>query len=159
MALDIFIILILALFGIGLVILEIFLIPGFGFAGIAGIAFMGGSVWYAYEQLGLLGGNITLLICILTLIIGIYRFIKGKMLSRIALNKEIDSTAPNKIGTEVQAGETGVTLSIMNPMGTVIIGNKTYEAKSEEGFIEVNKPVEIIKVDTTNIIVKQIHHK
>lgn len=158
MILDVVIILVLALFGIGLIILEVFLIPGFGFTGLAGIAFMGGSVWYAYEQLGAFWGNITLILCILTLIFGIYRFIKGKMLNRMSLHKEIDSTAPNTISATIHVGETGITLSRLNPMGTILVNNQTVEAKSEEGFIDVDRKVEIIKTETTKVIVKQIHH-
>ncbi|MEG0947867.1 MAG: NfeD family protein [Bacteroidales bacterium] len=157
MILDFIIILVLALFGIGLIILEVFLIPGFGFTGIAGVAFMGGSVWYAYEHLGPLWGNITLILCLVALIFGIYKFIKGKILNRMSLHKEIDSTAPNKISTEILPGDKGVTLSIMNPMGTVLIHDLPVEAKSEEGFIEVNKPVEVVKTEATKIIVKQTH--
>lgn len=157
MILDSIIILVLALFGIGLIILEVFLIPGFGFTGIAGIAFMGGSVWYAYETLGAFGGNVTLIFCLVALIFGIYRFIKGKVLNRMSLHKEIDSTAPNTIPTDIQPGDKGITLSIMNPMGTVLIHNTTVEAKSEEGFIDVNKSIEVVKTEATKIIVRYKH--
>ncbi|MGL4292832.1 MAG: NfeD family protein [Bacteroidales bacterium] len=155
MVLDIIIILVLALFGIGLVILEVFLIPGFGFAGLAGIAFMGGSVWYAYEQAGPLWGNIILLFCILTLIFSIYKFIKSKMLNKMSLHKEIDSTAPNEIDRNIQVGDAGITISILNPMGSVLINNEKTEAKSEEGFIDVNQPVRVVRREATKIIVRK----
>ena len=62
MVLDIFIISMLSVLGIILLIAEVFIIPGFGIAGISGALFFGGSVWYAYEQIGTTAGNITLLI-------------------------------------------------------------------------------------------------
>ncbi|MEG1615913.1 MAG: NfeD family protein [Bacteroidales bacterium] len=152
---DLIIIMLLALFGIGLIILEVFFIPGFGVAGIGGIAFMGGAVWFAYEQLGTTVGNITLLGCLIALIIGVYWFVKSKALNRMALKKEIDSTAPNTIGSEIREGETGVTLSILNPMGTILVKGHQVEAKSENGFIEVGKNVKIIRIFPTSVVVEE----
>ena len=135
MILDLIIILILALFGIGLIILEVFFIPGFGFAGIGGILFMGGAVWFSYEQLGTMIGNITLLSSIIFLIISFYFFVKSKMLNRIALKKEIKSKSPNLIENCVNIGDEGISISRINPMGTVLINNQNFEAKSEEVII------------------------
>lgn len=153
---DMIILLILVLFGIGLILLEIFFIPGFGAAGVGGVIFMGGAVWYAYEQLGTTAGNITLLCSIAALIASFYWFIKSKTLSRMALQKKIDSTAPNMIPQqEIASGDSGITLSVLNPIGKVLINGKIVEAKSELNFIEVNRPIVVISVFTTNILVKE----
>lgn len=153
---DLILIIILALFGIGLIILEVFLIPGFGVVGIGGIAFMAGSVWFAYEQLGSLAGHITLIVSCLVLIVAIYRFIKGKMLTRMALKKEIVSTAPNQVTQEIQPGQEALTLSILNPMGTILLDGKRIEAKSEDGFVDVGRRVEVIRVNKTNVLVREL---
>lgn len=153
MALDLIIILVLALLGIGLIILEVFFIPGFGVAGIGGIAFMAGAVWYSYEQLGSVPGNITLIGCCIALAAGFYWFVKGKMLNRMALHKEIDSTAPNSISPDIKPGDKAVTLSILNPMGTILYNGEKFEAKSQNGFIEVDTPVEVLHVTSTYVIV------
>ncbi|MDO5570014.1 MAG: NfeD family protein [Bacteroidales bacterium] len=155
MTLDIIIIIILSIFGIGLIIAEVFLIPGFGIAGIGGLAFLSGAIWFAYEQLGTTAGNITLLISIIFLILGLYLFVKSKMLNKVALKKEIDSVSPNAIEKDIKVGDIGKAISIINPMGTVLVNNQTVEAKSEEGFIEVNKEVEIVKVFKTAVVVRE----
>ena len=156
MLFDFLIILVLALVGIGLIILEIFLIPGFGITGIAGIAFMGGAIWFSYTQMGLLVGNITLAICLIALIWGIYQFIHSKMLNKVSLHKEIDSTAPNAITTDILIGSKGKTLSVVNPMGTVLINGHSMEAKSEEGFIDYDRDVEVVRIGPTYVIVKPL---
>ena len=153
---DIFIITILALFGIALIILEVFVIPGFGFVGIGGIAFLAGSVWFAYEQLGTTAGTITLCASCIFLFLGIYRFIKGKMLNRMSLKKEIVSKAPNRIEIDVKEGQQAMTLSILNPMGTILLDGKKIEAKSEDGFVEAGRTVEIIRVFPTSVLVREI---
>ncbi len=154
MILDLFIIIILSLLGIFLLIAEIFIIPGFGVAGIAGFIFMGGSVWYAYDQLGPTGGNITFLIAGIGFLVMVYLFVKSKMVNRMALKKEIKSNIENTIDSSIVAGDEAMTISILNPMGSVLVKGMKIEAKSPEGFIDVNSRVIIEKVEKTKVIVR-----
>ncbi len=156
MILDIIIILVLALVGIGLLILEIFFIPGIGIAGIGGIAMLAGAVWFAYEQIGTITGNVTLITSLIVLILSIYWFIKGKMINNLSLHKDIDSTAPNNIKSDIKIGQEGITISQIKPMGQILIDGNVIEAKSENGFIEVNKKVEVEKIYSTYVIISEI---
>ena len=70
MIFDILLILILAFIGIGLIILEVFFIPGIGIAGIGGAILLGGATWFAYDHIGTFTGNITLITSLLLLKIG-----------------------------------------------------------------------------------------
>ena len=156
MILDIIIILVLAFVGIGLLILEIFFIPGIGIAGIGGIAMLGGAVWLAYEQIGTITGNVTLIKSRIVVILLIYWFVKGKMINHLSLQKDIDSTAPNNIRSDSQIGQEGITISQIKPMGQILIDGNIIEAKSEDGFIEVNKKVEVEKIYSTYVIISEI---
>ena len=54
------IIFIMLLIAVGLLLVEIFLIPGISVAGIGGLLFLGGAVYYAYAYVGSTAGFLTL---------------------------------------------------------------------------------------------------
>ena len=48
----------------------------------------------------------------------------------------------------------GLSSSSLKPYGKAIFGNKTYEVKSLENFIEENKKIKIINILQDKILVK-----
>ncbi len=99
----------LVLFGIGLLLAEMFLLPGFGVAGIFGVLSMAGAVAVAYIKLAALwawAGHVTLLACVVLCGIAIYLFIKSKAMDKMALDTKIeggvDMPAPGKHMEELQ---------------------------------------------------------
>ena len=117
---------------------------------------MGGSIWYSYMQIGDLAGNITLLISSIAFLIMVYLFVKSKMLNRFSLKKEIKSSVTNTIDSSIKEGDEGESISILNPMGSVLVKGYKVEAKTLEGFVEVNTRVRIERVEKTVVIVRSI---
>lgn len=151
---DILIIGTLLVIGIFLIILEIFFLPGITIAGIASILFLAGAIYYAFAELGSTEGFVVLAVSVIAIITTIIWFMRSKTLTKMSLHTEIDSVAPTLIDTHIKVGDTGVTLSRLNPMGQIIIGNEKIEAKSLDGFIDENQPVVVEKVENTNVIVR-----
>lgn len=151
---DILIIGTLLVVGIFLIILEIFFLPGITIAGIASILFLAGAIYYAFAELGSTEGFVVLAVSVMAVITTIIWFMRSKTLTKMSLHTEIDSVAPTLIDTHIKVGDTGVTLSRLNPMGQIIIGNEKIEAKSLDGFIDENQPVVVEKVENTNVIVR-----
>jgi membrane-bound ClpP family serine protease len=84
---------ILVLFGIGLLLAEMFLLPGFGVAGIFGFLSLAGGVFFAYTKLTLLwawAGHVTLATCIILGAIATYIFFKSKAVDKMALDTKIE---------------------------------------------------------------------
>ena len=84
---------ILVLFGVGLLLAEIFLLPGFGVAGIFGLCSLVGAVVIAYVKLAALwawAGHVTLAACILLCGIAVWIFLKSKALNKMALDTKIE---------------------------------------------------------------------
>jgi membrane-bound ClpP family serine protease len=84
---------ILVLFGIGLLLAEMFLLPGFGIAGIFGLASLIAAVVIAYIKLAALwawAGHVTLVVCILLCGVAVWVFLKSKALSKMALDTKIE---------------------------------------------------------------------
>ena len=83
----------LVLFGIGLLLAELFLLPGFGIAGICGFGSLIAAVVLAYVKLTALwawAGHVTLAACVVLCGIAIWVFLKSKALNKMALDTKIE---------------------------------------------------------------------
>ena len=155
MGIDIFIIAVLIFIGLVMAILEIFFLPGITIAGVSAVLFFVGAIFYAFTQLGEFAGYLTIAVSVLVTIGGIILFIRSRSLDRIALKTSIDSVAPTLISDQIKVGDEGITLSRLNPMGSVLINNISVEARTREDFIDEDVPVVVEKVDRTTIIVQK----
>lgn len=83
----------LVLFGIGLLLAELFLLPGFGIAGICGFGSLIAAVVLAYVKLTALwawAGHVTLVACVVLCGIAIWMFLKSKAIDKMALDTKIE---------------------------------------------------------------------
>lgn len=105
---DIILVVLLVLAGVALLLMELFLLPGFGIAGVGGLGFLAGAVMYAYYFLGLVAGMITLGVCVLVSVLAIWGFMRSKALDKMALDTKIDSQvtlADNRLKEKQEAEE------------------------------------------------------
>ncbi|MDR1763499.1 MAG: hypothetical protein LBR64_06055 [Dysgonamonadaceae bacterium] len=153
---DIFIVIVLCLVGILLVLVEIFLIPGVSFALIAGILFGVGGIFYAYSRLGIVGGTIALVLMLLAFGVTFIGLIKSKALDRLALKTDIDSTVASSASINIKEGDTGISVSRLNPIGKVKVNNITMEAKTLGEFMDENTEIQVVKVSPVQLIVKSL---
>ncbi|MBQ2189763.1 MAG: hypothetical protein II452_02715 [Paludibacteraceae bacterium] len=105
---DIFLVVLLVLAGVALLLMEMFLLPGFGIAGVGGFGCLIGAVVLAWITLGQIAGIITLGACVLLTILAIWGFVRSRALDKMALDTKIDShveLANNKLqkGEQPQA--------------------------------------------------------
>ena len=100
---DIFLVVLLVLAGVALLLMEMFLLPGFGIAGMSGFAALVGAVVYAWLMLGHVAGLITLGACVIVTALAIWGFLRSRALDKMALDAKIDShveLADNKLKKE-----------------------------------------------------------
>ncbi len=138
-----------------LIILEVFFLPGITIAGICSLLFYGGGIYYAYIIYGSTGATITFALATLATGIAIYIFIRSRALHRMSLQAEVDSVVPTSIPADVHVGDVGITLSRLNPMGKILVGAHTLEARAENELIDEDCPVKIIRIEHTVVIVNQ----
>ena len=84
---------ILVVFGVGLLLAEMFLLPGFGIAGIFGLASLIAAIVIAYLKLAVLwawAGHVTLAACVVLCAIAIWVFVKSKAMNKMALKTKIE---------------------------------------------------------------------
>lgn len=164
---------ILALFiGIVLILVELFVLPGFGIAGIVGITLTVGSLiliminndffdfefvpaadlFYAVAATlgGMLGG-------ILVLFAGGARLTKTRLFSRVALTTTQDTAEGYIVKPAPQSlkGKQGVAYTVLRPAGKVLIEGQIYDAYTRGEFIEKGDPVEVLDDETTSLRVRK----
>lgn len=165
---------IIALFlGLGLIGVEIFVLPGFGVAGIAGITLTVGSLIlimvnnnvFDFEFVpandllfalaatfgGLTGG-------IALLFIAGARLTDSKFFKRIALTETQDREQgyTSSFLKEDLKGKRGVANTVLRPGGKIIIDGQLYDAYTRGEYIEKGQEVEVIEEETTSLRVKSI---
>ena len=165
---------IIALFiGFILIIAEVFFIPGFGVAGIAGITLTIGSLilimvnndFFNFDRVpfgdvmmatfvafgGLCGG-------ILLLFLGGAKLANTKAFQRMALTdtQEASKGFTANFNLEVKVGDIGTAYTILRPSGRVMINSKIYDAFTRGEFIEVGDAVEVIQTEGSTLKVRKV---
>jgi membrane-bound ClpP family serine protease len=152
---EIVVILILLLVAVGLLLVEMFLIPGISIAGIGGLLFLGGAVYYAYAFISPEAGHLTLVAAFVMMTVAIVIFVRSKALEKMSLKTEIDGKNDPLQGIELKVGDKGTTISRLAPMGKIRVNGRIVEAKAMDDFIDQEENVVIIKVQSTNVLVER----
>ena len=156
MTFDIIIIIAVILLGVIFMLIEIFLLPGISIAGIAGAIFLIGGIAYAYIFQGSTVGNITLAGTALLMGGSFFWLLKSKSLRKISLETNIEGKVDTSSLQKISAGDTGVSLSRLNPIGQVFINDVEVEGKSFDGeFIDEDTEIEVVRVETYNVLVRR----
>lgn len=159
------------LIGLVLLALEIFVIPGFGIAGISGIILIiCGLTLSMIDNINLdfskvPGGEIA--IALFTVLISIAvafgfsiylsnKIGKKGIFRRVALEAEQEiSQGFVGVPTEPQqiVGKIGIAATVLRPSGKVMVENNFYDAVSEHGFIEQGTPIKVTRYEAGQVYV------
>lgn len=144
----------LIIVGILLLGAELVIIPGFGVAGILGIASIVASCWIAFTGIGTTAGIIVLVANILLTVVSTILMLRSKTWKKLSLKTNIDAkvdSAPQQKG--IAAGDKGIALTRMAPAGKVRIGDNVLEAFTRDSLIEPGKEITVTEVDGHRIFV------
>ena len=149
-------IIILILLGILLFLIEFLLIPGVGVAGIIGAVLMIGGVILGYTYHGVTVGNLVLGATVILSVISLVLVLKSKTWRKVMLDTKIDSKVNSieKNGKELNVGDTGTSITRLNPMGKIMVDGQYYEAQALNMLIDEGTPITIMKITGKKIIVK-----
>ena len=162
--------------GVILIIVEIFVIPGFGVAGISGIVlvFAGlvlsllNNVNFDFEgvEIATVGVAVSTVIIgvfggfILSLYLGNKLFTaKSGMFRNLSLKtvQEVnDGFVCVETGMFALKGKTGISQTVLRPAGKVFIEDEVFDAIALNGFIDKNTNVKVTKVEATQLYVEKL---
>ena len=165
----------LFIIGIILIALEIFVIPGFGVAGIGGILLVFTSLVLSmisnvnFDFSGTSSTEINnAMASVLFAMLGLFglpyffgsKFIESKAFKKLVINDTITGKVP--VQQENQnisnlKGLKGTATTALRPMGRITIENVVYEAKTYGDFIDKGNEIEIIGVENMYLVVKNLN--
>lgn len=140
-----------------LVFFEVIL-PG-GILGIFALGCVIAATWVGFADYGAYGGALTFLGALVA--VGLLVFIEFKLLAKSSLAKgfflknQVAGHSNQEPGEESIIGKAGTTLTRLNPSGKVAIDGQSYEAYSQDGYIESGQPVIVAKRDSFKLIIKK----
>ena len=166
---------ILFVIGLILLMLEIFVIPGFGVAGILGGTCIFFSLVFALVKAVPDSGPVplpdteNLLKAVLTVILSIMGafgviLLLGRSVMHSGFFHKVEiATAETKqegwvalpVLDHSMIGKTGMALSTLRPVGNVEIENEVYEASTPVGYIEKGERIVVTGIDNSMLIVKK----
>lgn len=149
-----FIIILLFLTGFIVMLIGIFLIPGFGVAEVVGLATLGLATYLAFTRLRPLWGVMSLVITI-AVIISLFLYLpkteSWKQLRLSAQDKShIASVDPELIGKE------GETITMLRPAGIAKIDGKKMDVVAEGAFIPEHTQIKVIAVTGNRVVVRKV---
>ena len=162
------------LIGLVLLALELFVIPGFGVAGISGILLIitgltlsmidnSGFDFTGVPMKGIVKSLLTVIISIFVGIILSFYFGKKVLTSNVFGKLALDTVQNADEGytaafddTKQMVGKKGFAYSILRPAGKVMIDNELFDATALSGYIEKGENIEVVKYETSSLFVKKI---
>lgn len=148
-------IIILAALSLVLGLLEIFILPGFGFAGIGSIVCAVVDAILIYNAYGFSWACIAVVVAILLLVLMLYIVANSRTFDHMSLKTSIDSTNATTEQLSVKVGNEGRAITRLALVGNAEIEGKQVEVKSSGEFINSGTPIRVIKVDKAQIIVER----
>ncbi|MCR8659218.1 NfeD family protein [Paenibacillus endoradicis] len=150
---------VLFIVGLILIVLEL-IVPAFGILGLlGGGAIITGILLASPDwESGLTSIGIALVIAIILVVI-VSRTKKGRSVWNKLVLRENLTTEEGFISAESKdslLGLQGVTVTPLRPAGAALIDNKRVDVVTEGGFIELNRPVVVIKAEGTWVVVREV---
>lgn len=158
--------------GVGLLAVEIFAIPGFGVAGISGVALiMGGLTLSLVGNDGFdfpIGSSLQLLesflivivFSVLSVLLAIVfgaRLVNSPIFRKVVLTTELGPGYTNTPEENLSslAGTRGIAETDLRPSGKVGINGERYEATAISGYIEKGAEIEVVRKEISRLIVRK----
>ncbi len=146
-------IIILILLGLFLLMLEILFVPGMVLGFISVILMIVGIV-FAYTGYGNTIGTMVLSGSAAITLIAVYLAFKSNVWKKIGVQSTMDGQANVLEAGSVNVGDSGKTISRLNPIGKASINNLQLEVQTQDGFIDEAKNITVIKILHNKVFVK-----
>ncbi|MCJ7813987.1 MAG: ATP-dependent Clp protease proteolytic subunit [Candidatus Atribacteria bacterium] len=152
---------VLFIIGLLLILVEIFIIPGFGLVGIGGIAAILASIFLTFGNI--IQATYSILIALSVSVIGIFLLIKyipsTRTWRKFVLSTEQKKELGYTVGTrdlKRLIGKEGVAITPLRPSGIAEVNGKKIDVITQGEYIISNSKIKIISVEGNKIVVEAI---
>ena len=165
--------------GVLLIFFEVFILPGFGIPGIAGLLLLFGGMLGTFvggdgglfpdsptEQSNLLYGLLTMILSLVSAGVGMYFIAKHlgsvPLLGRLILDDESDRE--DRLLSQIPIGDTdippvgavGTSITPLRPSGRASINDKVVDVVSDLGYVDAGEPVRVVAADVYRVVVEHL---
>jgi membrane-bound serine protease (ClpP class) len=132
-------------------------LPGL-IAGTIGLILLVIGVAVSYRELGVAGGNVTLLITALVLCAGVAVWMTYFPRSRLA-RRFISEGTVGEIGTHRPEllHQHGTAFTVLRPAGTAVINGQRVDVVAEGALVEPGTPVKVVAVEGLRVVVRPVN--
>jgi membrane-bound serine protease (ClpP class) len=154
--------------GLGLILIEVFVIPGFGVAGISGIILIIASLFLSlvsqdpfWDWDDVSNAIIQLSVSLLAALVLIFllaRFLpKSNIFKKFILSEEEKATEGYTSRTNLSEllGAEGIAVTTLRPAGTAEINGKRVDVVTDSEYIEHGKPIVVTAVEGMRVVVRE----
>ena len=155
--------------GLGLILLEVFVIPGFGIAGISGILLIIASLFLALigadpfidmraVSMAIIQLTVALVLSVI-LIIVLAKFLPRTTIFKkfvLSVEEKSEEGFVSHSTSEDMVGKIGKALTDLRPSGTAEIDGKRVDVVTDSEFIEKGSSLEVVEVEGIRVVVKEI---
>jgi membrane-bound ClpP family serine protease len=146
----------LILAGLALVVVEVIFIPGTTVVGVIGLLLAIVGIIFGYTSFGSTVGFYILSSTVAALAGLLYLSFRNGAWNKFALKNTIDSKNNEGYLESFKAGDEGICLSALRPMGKGEFKSRIVEVSSLGDYIDTGMQIRIKEVSTAGIIVEQI---
>jgi membrane-bound serine protease (ClpP class) len=154
--------------GLGLILVEVFVIPGFGVAGISGIILVIASLFFSmvgedpfldFDAVSIAIMKLSVgLLAALILIFLLARFLpKSNFFKKFILSEEekADAGYTSRSNLSELLGAEGVALTTLRPAGTAEFNGKRVDVVTDSEYIDHGKPIVVTAVEGMRVVVRE----
>ena len=155
----------LFLLGLGLIALEVFVIPGFGVAGILGATLMLGSIFFVFDKAyefrtAVMWLSVSVILSAGLIILAAFLLPETQLFRRLALSAVMDTESGyHSAGSEDfqgYLGKSGTALTPLRPSGTARIGGNRVDVVTVGDFIAQDSTVKVVDVEGPKVFVEAV---
>ena len=145
----------LFLAGVFLLLAEIFLIPGFGVAGIGGLTALFASIYLTFGEETLYVASLAVVLIVAGLLLALKLLPRTRTGRALVLESAIAAEAPPEEKLKPLEGALGKALTPLRPAGVAQFGERKVDVVAEGEFIEKGSTVRVVRVEGVRVVVRK----
>ncbi len=149
---------VLILIGLGLIIIEVYLVPGFNVVGIIGLLVILFGVGYSFSEIGMAGG-VAYMLGAIALVVGTFVWLWrsgawDRFILATNLRRDENLIARESEDRARYLGHDGTAITPLRPTGIVEIDGRRIEVMTEGEFIAAGSAVRVVAMDRRRYFVR-----
>lgn len=150
----------LIILGFILILIEIFLVPGFNIFGVFGFIMVVLGIVLAYSRLDFRIANFIMVASLIVSVVLVRVIVKSKTWQRMILEEKQEKTMGFHASTDHLKNlidKKGLAYTPLRPAGIALIDGQKVDVMTEGGFVEKDHAIQVVLIEGNRVVVKEIN--